>query len=613
MDSWKAEVDAAARADDLLIAEYLSGRSKLFEQIVSSKRFVPSFRGFQSQRKIYKDRTLFPNDTVTWLITALRNFFRDSPFKVAHFPSLNTPSAWFADGGVYHRYRRYFRALGKGLTLVDAMASLYGEMLERIQAGFFFSRNPHKPRTSRHYEVETSEVITKEVKELNLNFYRMLKQNSVSYQGTQDVPDTASIYSSFLDVVSGGTAWISAGLFMSSTGLAGGNTYEEAFVQAFCEVLERYCAFRILKDMIRIPTIPETNCSPEIRELLGEIAELGFQAIIKDASLDFDVPVVAVLFVSKDRKTEENRGLMVCFGAASSLDVAVERCITECLQGVDNLRMRDLANSLYVEEVDRLYETFPQLGAFVSKQDYFSELFAKYNCFPSRSLAFLMEDCGRSEIKEFASSDVKDEVDFILQLARTRGFNIYMRDHGWLGFPAVRIFVPELNIGRRLWLPNISHPVDKFKEKLLTDFSSIKKNDLQIMEEPEFILHVCSRDSLCDFFQIDTLTLERWSRWAFFGMLALAFDQTDLANKYLRHIHFEIPNSKNLKRTSSMRGEEILRELAGLLPDCRKPCIECRFMKECRYTVLADFESTLVNSYPESLSRIEPPVKVRGR
>jgi hypothetical protein len=214
-----------------------------------------------------------------------------------------------------------------------------------------------------------------------------------------------------------------------------------------------------------------------------------------------------------------------------------------------------------------------------------------------------MEDFGRSEMKEFARPDVKEEVEHILQLARSRGFHLYMKDHNWLGFPVVMVFIPELNIGRRLWLP--SGTVDRFKDRLLADPFSIGKDDLQILEKPEFILNIQARLSLSEFFEIDTLTLERWSTWEFFGLLALAFGLTELARQYLRHVYYDIPDSRKA-RTDSLHREEILRELVRALPDCRKPCTECRFIKECKYTVLGDFESTLVKSYPDSLRRTEP-------
>lgn len=58
---------------------------------------------------------------------------------------------------------------------------------------------------------------------------------------------------------------------------------------------------------------------------------------------------------------------------------------------------------------------------------------------------------------------------------------------------------------------------------------------------------------------------------------------------------------------ASLYGEnEILSELAIILPNCQqKSCEECRFMEECKFPILKDFESKIVKAFPHYLRRLE--------
>lgn len=51
--------------------------------------FVQPFDGFHSSPKVFKDKHLFPNETIVWAIQSLMHLFRRFPFKLHYFPMLH--------------------------------------------------------------------------------------------------------------------------------------------------------------------------------------------------------------------------------------------------------------------------------------------------------------------------------------------------------------------------------------------------------------------------------------------------------------------------------------------------------------------------------------------
>ncbi len=402
-----------------------------------------------------------------------------------------------------------------------------------------------------------------------------------------------SYYCPYQDLISKKIIWISTRVNRFTTGFASGNSYEEAFVQAFCEIVERYSSFMVLKNQIKLPTIPNHKLSSQIQNIIKKFEQEGIQIIIKDASLDLNIPSVAVLFNFEKRKSKR---FLVTFGAASSLDVAVERCLGEAEQDANSLTTRSIFNHLYCRSIINLYKTFLHLEKILPLRDYFVESYAQCNFFPSEYVEFLKEDYGAPEYEEFYKIDLLDEINYIFHFLCKKGYRIYMKDCNWLGFHCIKLFIPELNVGYGQLIKYSNFKFKKFKQKLLTNFSDITKDDLKVLETPEFILLLSHRKTLNSFFQIDCESLE-YSSWKFFGLLAFALNREKLATKYLKQVALSIPKLKNKN--------EILSELAQILPNCQKSCEECRFMEECKFSILKEFESKVVKAFPRYLRRLE--------
>ena len=115
-----------------------------------------------------------------------------------------------------------------------------------------------------------------------------------------------------------------------SNGMSAGNTRLEARTQALSEIFERHIKFRIIHDGICLPDVPDTVIAryPRIAAGIEGLRQAGFGILVKDASLGGQFPVMCVTLLHP-----ENQGLFASFGAHPQFEVALERALTELLQG----------------------------------------------------------------------------------------------------------------------------------------------------------------------------------------------------------------------------------------------------------------------------------------
>jgi ribosomal protein S12 methylthiotransferase accessory factor len=115
-----------------------------------------------------------------------------------------------------------------------------------------------------------------------------------------------------------------------SNGMAAGNTPAECRAQALAEIIERYVKNKIIAGGICLPDVPQSviDRTPHIQRALEELREHGFTILVKDASLGGQYPVVCVLLINP-----ADGGCYASFGASCRFEVALERTVTELLQG----------------------------------------------------------------------------------------------------------------------------------------------------------------------------------------------------------------------------------------------------------------------------------------
>lgn len=115
-----------------------------------------------------------------------------------------------------------------------------------------------------------------------------------------------------------------------SNGMSAGNTPAEARTQALSEIFERHIKFRIISEGLCLPDVPEDviNRYPRIAAGIRGLRAAGFGILVKDASLGGQYPVMNVTLLNP-----QDQGCFSSFGAHPRFEIALERALTELLQG----------------------------------------------------------------------------------------------------------------------------------------------------------------------------------------------------------------------------------------------------------------------------------------
>lgn len=115
-----------------------------------------------------------------------------------------------------------------------------------------------------------------------------------------------------------------------SNGMSAGNTLMEARTQALAEIFERDIKYKIIREGICLPDVPESviNRYPRIAAGIAGLRKAGYGILVKDASLGGKYPVMCVTLLHP-----QDQGCFASFGAHPRFEVALERALTELLQG----------------------------------------------------------------------------------------------------------------------------------------------------------------------------------------------------------------------------------------------------------------------------------------
>jgi ribosomal protein S12 methylthiotransferase accessory factor len=132
-----------------------------------------------------------------------------------------------------------------------------------------------------------------------------------------------------------------------SNGMSAGNTLAEAQVQCLSEIFERAVKREIIEGEIALPDVPQEVLAkyPGILEGIQSLEDQGFPVLVKDASLGGVYPVMCVTLMNP-----RTGGVFASFGAHPSLEVALERSLTELLQGRSLEGLNDLPPPTFASE-----------------------------------------------------------------------------------------------------------------------------------------------------------------------------------------------------------------------------------------------------------------------
>ena len=213
-----------------------------------------------------------------------------------------------------------------------------------------------------------------------------------------------------------------------SNGMSAGNTLAEAQVQCLSEIFERAVKREILEGEIALPDVPPEVLAkyPGILAGIEALEKQGFPVLVKDASLGGVFPVMSVTLMNP-----RTGGVFASFGAHPSLEVALERSLTELLQGRSFEGLNDLPRPTFetgaVTEPNNFVEHFIDSSGVVSWRFFSAK--ADY--------AFVEWDfSGQGE------NSNADEAETLFGILEEMGKEVYMAVYDQLGATACRILVP---------------------------------------------------------------------------------------------------------------------------------------------------------------------------
>ncbi|MBJ9973830.1 OsmC domain/YcaO domain-containing protein [Pseudomonas sp. S75] len=244
---------------------------------------------------------------------------------------------------------------GKGATKEAALASALGEFIERLNCNFFyndqfwsaeFAEAPfvHYPN-EQWFKPGPKDALPEEILD---DHCRAIFDPDGELRGSH-LYDTNSGNKArgicslpFVRQSDGQTVFFPSNLIENlylSNGMSAGNTLAEAQVQCLSEIFERAVKREILEGELCLPDVPAQVLAryPGIVAGIQGLEEQGFPVLVKDASLGGEFPVMCVTLMNP-----RTGGVFASFGAHPSFEVALERSLTELLQGRSFEGLNDL-------------------------------------------------------------------------------------------------------------------------------------------------------------------------------------------------------------------------------------------------------------------------------
>lgn len=387
-------------------------------------------------------------------------------------------------------------ANGKGTTLELAKASAYAELIERLQSNML---NKKRITTNiidkKHniYEIllnMASNEYKKKFFDLNKIYFNESEATNIKTNKKELIPINAICS------------------FCHTNGLASGNTFEEAVNQAIFEIFERYCYQKCLKENILIKNIDISSypLTEKNKKMLVFLKKKGFEYYIKDCSLG-KYPVIGFLLFDK-----KHNKYTFTMGSDTSFNIALSRCITEMMQGVNFKELKQkMVPNLKAEELIQKYgasfRSYNWLRCFNNNNGYLTKNFFNNSYINISQLHF----------KDYLTSN-KEVLNYLKFLIKE---NIYVIDYNNLGFDTYRVYIPymttvdcydieDLNVNKNYdkLKYTYTHILEVSKKEMLY-FINIFLNNNKLLKYDEMIKpsDLFHTNEISDYYKLDFTSL----------------------------------------------------------------------------------------------------------
>ncbi|MDH5711569.1 MAG: 30S ribosomal protein S12 methylthiotransferase accessory factor YcaO, partial [Gammaproteobacteria bacterium] len=373
---------------------------------------------------------------------------------------------------------------GKGASRKACLASALGEYFERLSCNYFFAdfylgedfakgKFVHYPN-ERWFKVKGDEMPEGLLNTELWDYYDpegALKPHQLYdiNSGTGERGICAVPYERLRDSEQ---CWFPVnviGNIYVSNGMSAGNTANEARVQGLSEVFERYVKNKIIAEGICLPEVPQdvVNRFPKIREAITELEGHGYHLRIADASLGGQFPVMSVTLINP-----RNGSVFASFGAHPCFEVALERTVTELLQGRGLDQLDGFQSPSF--DLDEVADHHNLETHFIDS----SGLIA-YDFFKAKpDYEFYDWDHDANTHDEFA---------YLSKIIHDMGNDIYIADYEHLNVYACRIIVPGMSdiypVDDLIW--NNNNEGALYREEILSLKNLDRKQWQDILERLE--------------------------------------------------------------------------------------------------------------------------------
>ena len=330
---------------------------------------------------------------------------------------------------------------GKGSTKESALCSALGEFIERLNCNFFYndqffgeeianSEFVHYPN-ERWFKPGPNDELPQGI----LDSHCLGIYNPEDELAGSNLIDTNSGNAErgicalpFVRHSDGETVYFPSNLIENlflSNGMSAGNTLFEAQVQCLSEIFERAVKKQIIQEELTLPDVPVHVLEkyPNILEGIRALEAQGYPVLVKDASLGGQFPVACVALMNP-----KTSGVFASFGAHPTLEVALERSLTELMQGRSFEGLNDFPpptfNSLAITEPNNFVEHFIDSSGVIS-----------WRFFSARADFEFCE-------WDFSGTN-EEEVACLLNILKDLGKEVYTAAYDDLGAPVCRMLVPD--------------------------------------------------------------------------------------------------------------------------------------------------------------------------
>ncbi|MDG6772983.1 30S ribosomal protein S12 methylthiotransferase accessory factor YcaO [Thiomicrorhabdus sp. ZW0627] len=371
-------------------------------------------------------------------IEKMQNILKQAGFEIVEASWLNPVSNVYS----VHIYDQNCPGLftnGKGTSRKATLASALGEFIERLSTNYFFSDYWLEKVPSEHaanwlyYPDEKSFDLVDHKKCLTpelWNFYDATQEyQAEDLLSFNDSGDTIRAIP-LKQVSTGNDVYFPMNILSNiyaSNGLSAGNTHLEAQVQGLSEVFERWVKNKIMRENLCLPEIPETivqqfHTVVQAREALQKE---GIEVSMRDASLGGHFPVINVtLFEQKTGRC------FASFGAHPIFEVALERTLTESLQG------RQLGN------LDGFQVPVFDEEAVAEDENIENHFIDSSGLIHAR---FITNDADYEFHAWDFSGSTEQQWQQLVEMVHQQGSDVYVAQYEHYDFPSCRIIVPGMS------------------------------------------------------------------------------------------------------------------------------------------------------------------------